>query len=204
MGLSGIPFDYLGEVAVRVESEREVDLVAFKYARKPVRVVSPHVVVRDVFDLEPLGSHFFGFHGVRSGIVANEEDVHVLVPFGLLFEGEVEDAHLFELRIRDVDSGFFAKFADGRRFDGFVGFDLASGTVPLPFSESALLHGEEDFVLGIEDEDERRLAHTRWVWKYRMSLRVSAFLATAFREPFFQNGENALKLENHIINFTKN
>lgn len=166
IGLSGIPLDYLDEVSVRVEREREIHLVALEDARKPIRIVGPHVVVGNVFDLEPFGSHFFGFYGVGAGIIANEEDVDVLVPFGFFLEREMEYAHLFELGFGNVDLGFFAELANGRGFDGFTFFNLASGTVPLPLSKAALFHREEDFALRIEDEDERRLAHVRNVWKY--------------------------------------
>ena len=180
MMLCGITLDDLGEIAVRIERKGKIHLVAFQYAGQPIRIVGPHVVVRDVFDLKPLRSHFFGFYRIRSGIIANEENVDVLIPFGLLLERKMEDAHFFEFRIRNVDSRFFAELADGRGFDGLARFDFAAGAVPFSFSETPLFHGEKDFVLRVEDEDERGLAHARDGWKYVRSVPISAYLATGF------------------------
>jgi hypothetical protein len=71
----------------------------------------------------------------------------------------VQNSRRIKNRFRNVDPGFFAKFPNGRLGNGFLRLDLSSGTVPFSFSKSALIHGEENFSRGIQNENQRGLAH---------------------------------------------
>lgn len=159
MGLGRISFHDLNEIAVGIEGKGKIDFVPFEHAGKPVRIVSPHVVIGDVFDGKPFGAHFFGFPSVRSAVIAHEKNADVLIPFGLRFESEMQHPRGFEDRFGNVDSRFFPKFANGCLRDGFLGFDLSSRPIPFPFSKSSFFHGEKNFVLGVQDENKGRLPH---------------------------------------------
>src|SRR3989344_6509086 len=146
----------LDRSTLTAESDGRLEQFSAQNPRKPERVIHPHALIGKRIEREPLRAHLAGFRGLPFSR-SRDENVHLLVPFRLLYIYEIDHRRFFQMLRENRHAGLFFHLPHRPLRDRLALFYLAAEAVPLPHPEPLLLHPEEYLAVGHQEAERRNL-----------------------------------------------